>query len=500
MQQKELTNLLKYTGKDPSRLIFEDELTDIYNRRFLSHFFESKISWNDLDSSPVSLIMVDVDNFKQVNDKYGHLVGDEALIWVANLLREVGDDQGMAIRYAGDEFMLLLPHCSKKCGVQVANRLHKQVHKKPFQRQENKDSPLITLSIGIATASEDAATGKSLIQKADVALYFAKKSGRDCVANVSEVVQEDVFAKTAIYQLTDTKLVGRGQQFSLVSNALTKFNNKQNQFIIAEGAAGIGKTEFVETIRRNLTRINIFRARTNGDTQEMFRPYYLISKMLIDILNQQKDQGTEIIQRLRPQQTAYLGKILPQLDTGATLPKDIDETTLRKGIFDALFNLINTMIGKRPIVFLIDDLHFADEASLLMLRHLVLQKKFPVFICCSAGISQKPEDNDSQNVLINFYTEYQQQLNIQKISLNPLNESEIGKHILRIFPKAKLPKSVVKKITATSQGNPLFLSEILRKLVLDQQITLVGQQWIVKPIKAGYLPQSLEEIRRSANP
>ncbi len=493
MQQKELNNLLKYTGKDPSRLIFEDELTNIYNRRFLSRFFEFKVSWNDLDSSPLSLIMVDVDNFKQINDKYGHQIGDQALIWVADLLRKVGDDQGMAIRYAGDEFMLLLPHCSKKCGMQVANRLHKQVHQTPFQCQGNRDSPLITLSIGIATASEDAFTGKSLIQKADVALYFAKKIGRDCVVNASEVAQEDVFAKTAINQLTDIKLIGRGQQFSLVNKALNRFTNKQNQFLIAEGAAGIGKTEFVETIRRNLTRINIFRARAKGDTHEMFRPYYLISKMLIDILNQQKDQGTEIIQSLRPQQIGYLGKILPQLDTGAALPKNINETNLRKGIFDALFHLINTMVSKRSIVFLIDDLHFADEASLLVLRHLMLQKKFPIFICCSAAINQKPRNNDSQDALINFCTQYQQQLDIQKISLSPLSELEIGKHILGIFPKARLPKSVVKEITAVSQGNPLFLSEILRKLVLDQKITLIGQQWIVKPIEAGYLPRSLEE-------
>ena len=494
MQQKELTNLLKYSGKDPSRLIFEDELTNIYNRRFLSLFFESKVSWNDLDSNPLSLIMVDVDNFKEVNDAYGHQIGDQALVWVANLLRKVGDDQGMAIRYAGDEFMLLLPYCSKKCGIQVANRLHKQVHQEPFQRQENKDSPLVTLSIGIATASEDAVTGKSLIQKADIALYFAKKIGRDCVVNASEVAQEDVFAKTAINQLTDVKLVGRGQQFSLVSKALTRFNKKQNQFLIVEGAAGIGKTEFVETIHRNLTRINIVRARANGDIHEMFRPYYLISKMLIDILNQKKDQGTEIIQSLRERQIGYLSEILPQIDMGVKLPKDINGTTLRNGIFNALFHLINKMVGKSSIIFLIDDLHFADEASLLVLRHLMLQGKFPIFICGSADIRQKPKDNDSQDALINFYNQYQQQLDIQKISLNPLSEPEIDKHILGIFPKARLPKSVVKEIYEVSRGNPLFLSEILRKLVLDQKITLVGQQWSFKPIEAGYLPRSLEDI------
>ena len=494
MQQKELTNFLKYTGKDPSRLIFEDELTDIYNRRFLFHFFKSKVSWNDLDSRPLSLIMADVDKFKQVNDACGHQVGDQALVWVANLLRKVGDDQGMAIRYAGDEFMILLPHCSKKCGIQVANRLHKQVHQKPFKLQGNKDSPPVTLSIGVATASEDALTGKSLIQKADVALYFAKKIGRDCVVNASEVTQEEVFAKTAINQLGDVKMVGRGQQFFLVSEALTRFTKKQNQFLIAEGDRGIGKTEFLETIRRNFTRINILQARSNGDPHEMFRPYYLISKMLIDLLNQQKDQGTAIIQSLKPQQIGYLGQILPQLNTGAALPKDINETTLRKGIFDALFHLINTMAGKLSIILLIDDLHFADEASLLVLRHLILQKEFPVFICGSAGIQQKPKENDPQSGLINFFTKYQQQLDIQKLSLSPLSELEIVKHILGIFPKARLPKDVIKEITEVSQGNPLFLSEILRKLVFDQKITLVGQQWIVKPIEAGYLPRSLDEI------
>ena len=492
--QKELTNLLQYSGKDPSRLIFEDELTNIYNRRFLSHFFDSKVSWNDMDTSPMSLIMVDIDHFKEVNDAYGHQVGNQALIWVADLLKKAGDDQGMPIRYGGDEFMLLLPHCSKKCGFRIANRLHKLVHEKPFQRQRDKDSPLITLSIGVATATEDAVNSKSLIQKADVALYLAKKIGRDCVVNASEVVQEDVFARTAINHLTDIKLVGRSEQFSLVNKALTKFTNKQNQFLIIEGAAGIGKTEFVETIHRNLTHFNIFQARAKGDTLEMFRPYYLISKMLIDILNQQKNYGTKIIQSLRPKQTAYLGKILPQLDTGATLPKDINETTLRKGIFDALFHLINTMVGKRSIVFLIDDLHFADEASLLVLNHLMLQKKFPIFICGTAAIGQKPKDNDSQDALINFCSQYQLQLDIQKINLSPLSESEIGKHILGVFPKARLPKSVVKEITSVSQGNPLFLNAILRKLVSDQRITLAGQQWVVNPIEAGYLPRSLEEI------
>ena len=68
MKHQELVNFLEFTGKDPSRLIFEDELTDIYNRRFLFHYFEHKVNWTQLENNPISLIMMDVDYFKQVND------------------------------------------------------------------------------------------------------------------------------------------------------------------------------------------------------------------------------------------------------------------------------------------------------------------------------------------------------------------------------------------------------------------------------------------------
>jgi GGDEF domain-containing protein len=89
MKHQDLINFLDFSGKDPSRLIFEDELTDIYNRRFLFHYLEHKISWTRLQHDPLSLIMMDVDHFKQVNDTYGHQAGDQVLVWIAGMLQEV---------------------------------------------------------------------------------------------------------------------------------------------------------------------------------------------------------------------------------------------------------------------------------------------------------------------------------------------------------------------------------------------------------------------------
>jgi len=257
MQQQDLVKLIEFTGKDPTRLVFEDELTRIYNRRFLFQYFQSKVSWKNLSKDPLSLIMIDLDNFKGVNDTYGHQVGDAALVWVADILRQVAGEEGLSIRYAGDEFMMLFTHCDKQTALKMGNRLLNKVRSEPFRLNGNDKTLPITLSLGVASAPEDAKSGKGLIQQADVALYYAKHIGRNCLVNAGEVVPEAVFDKTTINQLEAVKLVGRGPQISQVREALNKFGQKQNQMLIAEGTAGIGKTEFLETIRRSLARTKV---------------------------------------------------------------------------------------------------------------------------------------------------------------------------------------------------------------------------------------------------
>ena len=93
-QPQELFNFLEHSGKDPFHLIFEDELTGIYNRRFLYQYLQSKVEWNALENRPFSLLMMDVDNFKRINDSYGHQIGDQALIWVTDLIKEVAGEEG----------------------------------------------------------------------------------------------------------------------------------------------------------------------------------------------------------------------------------------------------------------------------------------------------------------------------------------------------------------------------------------------------------------------
>ncbi len=168
--------LLQTLGQDLSRMLFEDDLTGIHNRRFLLNYFQSRIPWDALLNRPVSLVMLDLDDFKDINDRFGHVMGDQILIWVADLIRDGCSGQHLPIRYAGDEFMILMDGHSKPAALQWVENFMESVRSRPLRpiNKEGAESIRISLSWGIATAPDDARTGRELIQKADAALYRAK--------------------------------------------------------------------------------------------------------------------------------------------------------------------------------------------------------------------------------------------------------------------------------------------------------------------------------------
>lgn len=494
MEHKDLFYFLKYVGTDPSRLIFEDDLTGIYNRRFLLYYLQHKVSWDSLESRPVSLLMMDLDYFKEINDAYGHEVGDKALIWVAGLIKKLSGDKGLAIRYGGDEFMILLPGADKESALKTGEALIQQIHNKPLYLDEVSDTLTITLSVGVASVPDDAQSDKDLIRKADTALYYAKRFGRDKLASADQVALQDVFPKTALHQLDKAKITGRKNQLIKVAQALKKFGQRQNQFLIIKGADGMGKTEFLGAIRQNLPKNKICRVAVSGIAHEAFRPYYMITNILIELLNQQPDKGEKILRGLTPKETNYLSYILPHLGETQDLSDQEDGKALREQLFDHLIHFILNLIDSRHFLLLIDDMHYSDPATLFLLRRLVLLRDIPIFICGTVADIRVDSVQGQPIPLEYFLSAFENELNIDRLNLPPLTANDIAGHFQRIFPNISLPENFEKVLAQLTQGNTLFINGILRKLVLDGKVTLTGQQWVVKDLEDGYLPSSLEEI------
>jgi diguanylate cyclase (GGDEF)-like protein len=159
-----------------------DYLTQTMNRRILDESFERYLKSAKRNKTPLSILMIDLDNFKIYNDNFGHLKGDEALKTVAQVLNNtVKRPLDTVGRYGGEEFMIILPETDKKGAEKVAKMILKHVENKQIKHAKDCKMNYLTVSIGLAsTIPDEKTTQKNIIDLADKNLYKAKKAGRNC--------------------------------------------------------------------------------------------------------------------------------------------------------------------------------------------------------------------------------------------------------------------------------------------------------------------------------
>ncbi len=163
------------------QLAFRDHLTDLSNYRHFTLRLEQELLRARRYKHLLSLIMIDLDRFKDFNDRLGHTAGNEALIHLAKTLKDELRDTDLKVRYGGEEFAILLPETTKHEAAQLAENLRALVENNPVRLEGMEPQPL-TISLGVATFWRDASDGTALISNADQALYASKNTGRNRVS------------------------------------------------------------------------------------------------------------------------------------------------------------------------------------------------------------------------------------------------------------------------------------------------------------------------------
>ena len=159
-----------------------DALTGLSNRHIMEELFEREIKRCEQDDLPVSLIMIDIDNFKVFNDHFGHVAGDRALSAVSTILKHQFRPRDVLVRFGGDEFAILLPEVDEELGITIADRVRQIVSGDTGDGSDSLIQIPIKISMGVAEHKKDGSLS-SLIRAADAALYRAKHAGRNVVSN-----------------------------------------------------------------------------------------------------------------------------------------------------------------------------------------------------------------------------------------------------------------------------------------------------------------------------
>ncbi|MBI4594758.1 MAG: diguanylate cyclase [Candidatus Tectomicrobia bacterium] len=156
-----------------------DALTQLYNHGAFFQLLDRELIRSKRYSHPLTLLLVDIDYFKQYNDNYGHLAGDRVLSQISLIMKRTSRQMDLIARYGGEEFAIIAPETPKEQAILMAERLRKKIEEAPFEGKGGHLNARLTVSLGLSGYPVDADSAELLVKKADQALYYSKKHGRN---------------------------------------------------------------------------------------------------------------------------------------------------------------------------------------------------------------------------------------------------------------------------------------------------------------------------------
>jgi diguanylate cyclase (GGDEF)-like protein len=166
-------------------LAVTDPLTKLYNRRYFAEISTELFELAKRENQPLSLMMIDIDKFKNINDTYGHQIGDVVIEKLASVMSKMKRESDIACRYGGEEFILLLPKTSKDGATKLADRIRETIEYTKVLTHDSNKEVSFTISVGVSEVDFEKDTNiEAVIKRADDAMYKAKKTGRNRVCSL----------------------------------------------------------------------------------------------------------------------------------------------------------------------------------------------------------------------------------------------------------------------------------------------------------------------------
>ncbi|MBI3624955.1 MAG: diguanylate cyclase [Candidatus Rokubacteria bacterium] len=474
--------------REASRLIFVDELTGLYNRRFMRQYLRERLDQLALNRTPLTVIMLDVDGFKQINDTYGHLDGDVVLKRLGELLRALLPANAYAIRFAGDEFFAFLEGVNASEGVRVAEGIRERVNTEPFVTEKVPNGIPVRISLGVAAYPEDAPTPSELIEAADQALYRSKRAGKNCVSRAGGWALP--LEVEVLKRFPCPRFVGRDDALAELERPLSPDAQRKNRFLLVEAHRGVGKTRLLLELMRRASERGLTCLFGRCLDAERAIPYSSLTSILSDYLGRDP-QLVEAARARLPRATVKELGIIPPLATAGEAPEPLAPEDRRSLLFHAMGDLLSLLSDKAPLLFL-DDLHFVDEASLEVLYRLLDRDEGKLVVYAAAQSEVLAQKEGTPLPLVRLFTLLQKSPNFLRVTLGSLPREHVSEMVTGILERHTPSSAFFERLCDASEGIPLFVEETLKGLITKGALKASDGVWNLDAVEPEAVPASLE--------
>jgi two-component system, cell cycle response regulator len=181
VRRRRYTERLRDNVQMSIEMAITDALTTLHNRRYMESHLSTLVEQSAARGKPLTVLVLDIDYFKSINDTYGHDAGDDVLREFSQRLKKSIRGIDLACRYGGEEFVVVMPETDMAVATMVAERLRRRIASEPFPIAQGTNSAEVTISIGLAARISASDTAAGILKRADQALYRAKRDGRNRV-------------------------------------------------------------------------------------------------------------------------------------------------------------------------------------------------------------------------------------------------------------------------------------------------------------------------------
>jgi len=444
---------------------FVDKLSGCYNQQYLKEKKEDELKELTIKGIPFSVVMIAIDNFKEINEEYGQARGDEIIQQFSRFLRRTLRTSDTVVRYDGDEFIGIMPHASRKDTEVVLWRMIKDCEDREFSGLK------IAVSMGISSFPEDGRTLVKLIQVADDARLQARRSRQE---RIGIIRRKKIILPTRTF-------INRVQEKDDLQRFLSD-DEKRISVASVTGRNGIGKTRLVREVLNNIHGYEVIWSNCLRDTENT--AHGCIREAIKYRLRR---RGMDLLQAIPHAHQSEIAKLLPEIIEHIKMEvKGVTRVLDKYRLYESIVKIFE--IGENKKIYVFDDIQWIDRESIEVIKHVfdTIQDSFLRIIFLY-------RIEEIRNDIREFIAYVGRDRRVVEFTLGPLGYDDIKMAVTSIIddePDERLTGYVVRE----SGGNPFFIEEIMRALYESRYLGDLEGFWRFREPEEEFVPKTIDEI------